>query len=109
MNYNQDERKQYNHSRNITCERLDISKNEYNSFRLIGNELHKVYENNCNYGYSDKKYFGLTVPLEDEATYKAEKLGLHIYFQTDPRGATIYLSKEPIPDNQYNTMAECVY
>lgn len=28
--------------------------------------------------------------------------GLHYYIQTDPRGGTLYLSREPITDSDYN-------
>jgi hypothetical protein len=38
----------------------------------------------------------------------ASKLGLHYYLQTDPRGATIYLDTQEIPENNY-TQAVCIY
>lgn len=31
-----------------------------------------------------------------------QRLGLHFYHQTDPRGWPLYLDKEPLPDNNYN-------
>ena len=31
-----------------------------------------------------------------------DRLGLHFYHQTDPRGWPLYVDKEPLPDNNYN-------
>lgn len=31
-----------------------------------------------------------------------QRLGLHYYHQTDPRGLPLWIDKEPLPDNNYN-------
>ena len=31
-----------------------------------------------------------------------DRLGLHFYYQTDPRGWPLYVDREPLPDNNYN-------
>lgn len=111
--YNAKQREQYNKDRSITCERLGISENQYNAFRRYGQKLHKIYENNCN-GYSDSYEEQADEREEqvinDAIDAKCKNLGLEFYLQTDPRGATIYLSKEPIESNNYNRFgSECIY
>lgn len=101
----------YNKDRQITCEALGISKNVYNAFRRIGQALHKEYEDQCN-GFE-------TTADERDSEVREERLGiqgrdlakqygLFIFYQTDPRGATIYLDKEPIKYDSYNK-AHCIY
>jgi hypothetical protein len=107
--YTQKEREFYNVQRENTCQRLGITKNQYNWFRREGNKLHKVYEDYCN-GIieAQEEYEDTTTRFEDCINKKALSLKLYIYFQTDPRGATIYLDKQPIQDNAY-TNASCIY
>ena len=33
--------------------------------------------------------------------------GLHYYHQTDPRGCSLYVDKEPIPENNYTRAVSC--
>lgn len=108
--YNNKERKYYNISRENACEKLSITKYQYNWFRRMGNKLQKIYEDNCNGLYNDieQQYFNATSTIEKLIRCYADKLNLHVYFQTDPRGATIYLDKNPIPENNY-TQATCIY
>lgn len=109
MTYTKTEREHYNKDREIICNRLGITKNQYNWFRRKGQELHRIYEDNCNGAIqTDEQYFALTEPIEKQVIEKAKSLGLFAYFQTDPRGATIYLDKKPIPENNYN-QAHCIY
>lgn len=107
--YSKKERERYNEDRKRKCEALGITKNQYNAFRRIGENLHEIYEDNCNGGIpTEEAYFDLVKPHEEKAQEMANELGLHVYFQTDPRGATIYLDKKPIPENNY-TNACCIY
>ena len=109
--YTTAERNQYNQHRANVCEKLGITKNQYNYLRRLGEQLHKVYENNCNGLYK-------TEEEADEAereliyrvnVYKQECYELlYAYFQTDPRGATIYLDKSPINQMNY-TNTSCIY
>ncbi len=102
------EREIYNQDRAITCERLGITINTYNWFRRKGQLLHKIYEDYCNGDETEATQREEQV-LNDAVTGQAKVLGLHIFFQTDPRGATIYLGTTEIPENSYNTSAHCIY
>lgn len=107
--YTKKERDYYNQNRERACQRLGITKNHYNWYRKQGNLLHQVYEDNCNGIYDiENEYERACDILETKIKNKAINQNLYVYFQTDPRGATIYLDKEPIPYNNY-TQAVCIY
>ena len=107
--YTVKERKEYNERRDRACQRLGITKNEYNWLRRKGAELHKIYEIDCNGGIdTPEDYDRLTGSIEAVIDKKAQGLGLTIHYQTDPRGATIYADRQPIPENNY-TQAVCIY
>lgn len=101
----------------LTCEALGITREEYDKFLFIGNKLHRIYEAQCN-GFQDwqgnwneeasNKADEKEKKLNEKAEALAKEKGLYIFFQSDPRGATIYLDKEPIPYNNY-TKAHCIY
>jgi hypothetical protein len=107
--YSTKQREYYNHDRDLVCKALGITKNQYNWFRRIGQDLHKVYENDCNGLYQEEneaeheanRYYG---PCDR----KVKELGLFIYYQTDPRGVTIYLNTEPMTQSNYN-QGHCIY
>lgn len=109
MTYTKQEREYYNQDRDRACTRLGITKNDFNWFRRQGNALHSIYEDNCN-GYipSEEQYEMRTAFYEQKVNKKANELQLCVYYQTDPRGATIYLDTELIPENSYNN-AVCIY
>ena len=104
MSYTKKEREYYNQYRERACTKLGITKNDFNWFRRKGAELHKLYEDDCNGFGDDHEEESLERRIED----KASKFKLELFFQRDPRGATVYLDTEPIPDNNY-TRAVCVY
>ncbi len=108
--YTAKERKRYNEDRQITCNKLGITENQYNWLRRKGQTLQKIYTDSCNGGLNDAQYEALTKQeyAEIKAYLKKEGLKLYIYYQTDPRGASIYLDKKAIPENNYN-QAECIY
>lgn len=108
MTYNKKERESYNIHRDNVCENLGITKNQYNWFRRKGEILHQMYEFNCNGDFTEERYDEVTKPMYEDIDRKASSLGLFIYYQTDPRGATIYADRKPIPDNAY-TNACCIY
>jgi len=109
MTFSKKERDMYNKDRNIICACLGITVNQYNWFRRMGEKLHKIYENDCNGLYeSEDIALVLAEEIMQPTTLKANKLGLDIYYQTDPRGATIYLDTKPIAKNAYNN-AHCIY
>lgn len=106
--YTQKQRDYYNINRDRTCAELKITKNDFNWFRRVGNELHRIYELNCNGEITEEAYEANTGVLYELADKKAQNLGLFIFYQTDPRGATIYLDTKEIPENNYNS-AHCIY
>lgn len=107
--YTKKEREYYNEQRERACLRLGITKNIYNWFRREGDKLHKIYENECNGLYdNDEAYYKETEPIENKIIKKADSLYLNVFFQTDPRGATIYLDDKDIKENSY-TDAVCIY
>lgn len=77
----------------------------------IGSQLRQRYENECSYEWANTpRYEAETEALETRAKAMAERAGLFIYVQTDCRGATIYVSGEPIEDSNYNRRgAHCLY
>ena len=100
-----------------TMEYLGITRQDYEWFMIIGNKLHREFERQCN-GFKDindnwdekatiasERY---EEELKEKASHMAQQKGLYIFFQTDPRGATIYLDKKPIQYNAYNN-AYCIY
>jgi len=121
------EREIYNEHREWACKRLGITKNQYNWLRRKGEELNKIYTANCNGDYdkiADNLKDGVTaeVMYEIDCTKKEgeiyaylidQKLNtknhkMYVYFQTDPRGASLYIDIEAIPANNY-TQAICIY
>ena len=109
--YTNTDRERYNKDREITCKRLNITENQYNWLRRKGQELRKIYEDNCNgLIHTDDEYFYLTREIEKEVFNYLRRIneGLHVYFQTDPRGATIYVSHVTLHDKDYN-QGNCIY
>lgn len=101
--YTKKEREQYNHNREIVYKDLGITVNQYNWFRRKGAELNRIYVNNCNGVYETEDEYFLTIsPIELSVEDKAKKLSLFVYFQTDPRGASLYLSNEMMDQSNYN-------
>ena len=66
----------------------------------IGKKLNRFYTHSCN-GYNSEKYDRLALKWEKEAETIAQSIKLHIFFQTDPRGGTIYVDNKPIKNNNY--------
>ena len=113
------EREYYEAYKTNVCLKLGITRADYAQLRQIGLYLVRIYERQCN-GYLNR-FDGKTwdkvaeerdAKMENTYTQKAElfasTLGLDIYFQTDPRGATIYVDNKPIENQNYN-YAQCIY
>jgi len=108
--YLKNEREEYNARREAVCTELNITKNQYNWLRRNGECLHNIYENACNGFLTEEAEEKATDRLYAEIDTKAKILGLHIFYQTDPRGATIYASKNAIERNNYNRSGcYCIY
>ena len=118
--YTVKERQRYNEDRERVCKRLGITKNHYNWFRRKAEELRKVYEAYCNGDYTKEAQldnpkidaetrYGIDCSqIEGLINSKAKELNLFAYYQTDPRGASLYLDTKEIPENNY-TQANCIY
>ena len=91
-----------------TFKALRINNNEYNWLRRKGEALRKIYEQSCNGEISDSLYEKLTNKYYKEIDTFANSLGLKTFYQTDPRGASLYLDTKDIPKNSYNN-AHCIY
>jgi hypothetical protein len=101
------ERAKYNQRRNRICQELEITKNHYNWLRHKGEKLRRLYEQDCN-GKAEPEQVFVEKALYKRIDAYVKDLGLFIYYQTDPRGATIYVDKKEIPENNY-TQAYCIY
>ena len=108
MNYTSKERKEYNDYRERACKRLGITKNQFNWLRRKGNELHRLYEDQCNGTINEAIATEKENNIYNLVDAYVKKLNLFIYYQTDPRGATIYLDTQVIPRNNY-TQAQVIY
>lgn len=118
--YNKREREQYNAHRDAVCEALEITKNQYNYLRRLAEACHKVYENDCNGLYEEQESYNERNKAEVRVVnYLGEIMSkraldnpvvkfIYSHFQTDPRGATLYIDIKPIPENNY-TSAYCIY
>lgn len=102
----------YDQERKISsCERLGITLNQWAYIKRIGSTLNGLYCNDCNGFELDRERIKNEKKeeiLEKNARKFAADNGLFIFLQGDPRGATIYLDKQEIPENNY-TRAVCVY
>lgn len=104
------ERERYNEDRERACKRLGITKNQYNWLRRKGEELRKVYEDNCNGIFNNEDDFNAICDEKERDIIRYTEGGekYYVHFQTDPRGAVIYIDLKPIPANNY-TQAVCIY
>ncbi len=109
MTYSKSEREQYNEMRLRVCEMLKIRELDYNAFRRLGQKLCNVFVQSCNGEIDEIEYMKATNPLYTKASNLAVRNGLYIYFQTDPRGNTIYLSRTPIKENDYTRDSVSIY
>jgi hypothetical protein len=112
MDYGKKEREAYNLHREMVCKTLGITVNQYNWLRRKGEAMRRIYTDHCNGVICDTI---ITKHIENKiyAYLNKKKLNnkehkMYIYFQTDPRGATIYADNKPIPENNYN-QAYCIY
>jgi hypothetical protein len=77
---------------------------------VLAVRLHRRYIwlcDNQSRGIDDDGNDLIVAHLQDEADATAHNVGLYTYHQTDCRGASLYVSFFPIPENDY-THAACV-
>jgi hypothetical protein len=105
---NKQQKEYYQAYKQKVMDSLDMSEDIFNMFRLNGLKLNKIYTDYCNGDITEKEEDKLEYPIYTKLKSVCQLLGYFIYYQTDPRGATIYLDTKPIPDNNYNS-AYCIY
>src|SRR5258708_52505 len=84
------------HEEALVLEALEIAPEDRMMVRGLrelawrGDRLHKRYESACSYAWASSDiYIAGTKMLERASRNLARDLGLHLYLQTDPRGATV--------------------
>lgn len=95
------------------CERLGIEFDDILAFRRDSMTLRSWFERECN-GYIERNettgkwFYRGTTPIPDREkgarkriAERCNRLNLHYYIQTDPRGWSLYLSREPLTDSNY--------
>jgi IS30 family transposase len=69
----------------------------YRELQRIAKSLHKIYENECSYGHTDRQDKRKD-KLQAQAENLAARVELKVYHQTDPRGCSMYLIDESCKD-----------
>lgn len=90
-------------------ENLDMGEPIFNFFKKQGEKLNKIYTDFCNGDITLKQEKKLTAPIYKKLDAFAHLLGYSIYYQTDPRGATIYVSKKEVLNDINYTNGVCIY
>jgi hypothetical protein len=82
--------------------------NVYKDLLKISKRVSNLDVADCNVGLTDRQ-----TKREDKLIAEAEtiaaRLGLHIYHQGDPRGASLYLVKNINADSSNYTDGVCIY
>jgi hypothetical protein len=110
MQFTKIERERYNIMRKKICENLHITEAQYNSFRLTGKKLISILTAECNGELDVEEAAKQFDTLGARAVRLADQLGLSIYFQTDPRGATVYFCEKSIVMDEinYSQIGACI-
>lgn len=103
----------------VIPEEREVTFSDAKSLRRAALILHRWYEHECNGTIQRDEKTGLPywynsitgclwrrAPDREKGAMKTidticKRLGLHYYLQTDPRGGTLYVSKEPIDQGDY--------
>jgi len=108
-NYTKKERDQYNKHRSTACHVLEIREQEYNRFRKLALEVNKVDTMYFNGELGEEEYNPKIMALISTIKALANHFSLEIYHQQDPRGASIYLSRESMDDSNYPSRGQVIY
>lgn len=73
-----------------------------NELRPIAKSLHKLDENACNYGLTERQEKRVE-RLEKRGKEIAKEFGLKFYHQGDPRGASVYLIDKTMDGSNYSS------
>lgn len=110
-NYTKTERQNYIAHRQRVCNELNITVNDYNYFRRLNNDYNKLFTDNCNGvmdEYSYWKQFNHLNAVLISRMARMNRFDINHFIQTDPRGASVYLSLEAMSPMNY-TNGHCIY
>jgi hypothetical protein len=84
--------------------------NDYQSWSLERDEHDKPFM--CYYPHDSNKVRRIPTPDKEKGALKriaavCNELNIHFYHQTDPRGCSLYVSREPISGNDYTNGVNC--
>jgi hypothetical protein len=85
--------------------------NDYNSWTIERDEVTGI-PYRCVYPHDSNKVRRYRVPDRERGALRrikaiCEFYGLHFHHQTDPRGCALYVSNEPLPENDYTRGVSC--
>lgn len=110
MEYTKKEREYYNQDRARTIERFNIELKDYNFLRLQANKLRQLFVENCNGTITEKEYFAQVDKLENKIIERLKACKIENYYiQSDPRGATLYVSNNETLNASNYTNGICIY
>jgi len=73
----------------------------YKELADLGATLRQLYEDDCNLPSQQSRSTKIT-ELELKAEQICKELGVTLFLQTDPRGASIYIGDDKINDSNYS-------
>src|SRR5258708_6163596 len=103
--YSKKERERYNEHRERIGKEYGLGKNEYNRLRRVANELSQAdtaYANGRKYEHDTEEYtekhhkHDVNKAFSKTQALKNKLKGKHLYHQTDPRGASLYIGKKKL-------------
>ena len=85
--------------------------NDYASWSLERDEQTEI-PYFCRYPHDSNKVYRSRIADKERGALKriaevCKRNGLHFYHQGDPRGCALYVSNEPLPDNNYTHGVAC--
>ena len=115
--YSKKERERYNQYRERIGKEYGIGKNEYNRLRRVGNELHRADEDYANgrhritnEEYTEKHHkHDVNTAFSKTKALKKKLKDVHYYHQSDPRGASLYISKKKLDQKNYSSEGHHIY
>lgn len=81
---------------------IDLDTHTIIKLSRMAKRLRSYYTHSTN-GYEIEKHNRLADNLEKQMVELAQGIHLHCYFQSDPRGGTLYVSNTPLNPSNYNS------
>ena len=121
MAFSKKERESYNQYRDRVSRDSGITKNEYNRLRRVAQGLHRADEDSASgrkdwrenpSGRGSKEYSEKEYKKDVNSHFaktKALKGKVHLYHQSDPRGASLYIGKKRLNQANYDSEGRHIY